>query len=239
VASRGQTVLMLGAGLGAVGLITALSRDASASTDATFSKAPRGKQVNKEVRDPRDGYSLARVIQSEEGSKPEGVRRGVAWATRNEAYRRGVSITTLVIYAKDPTKNGKYGSQNEGRYCSTASEPTTANRALAEAVLAQPRSADPTNGSVQYDSPKAQRYLAKKKVKGYVRADGTPILPEDVARNRMKEGKRLVLIPGVPEEEFRMWSAVSGAPTVAGVHQITVRHSRLYNLVPPPGAMAA
>jgi hypothetical protein len=238
MATRGQAVVMVGAGFGAMGLLSAFASVARADVNPSAGP-PRGKNVGKgkEVKDPRDGYSLARVIQSEEGSAREGVRRGVAWATRNEAFNRGVSITALVLYAKDPATNGKYGSQNEGRYCSTANEPTKANRALAESVLAQPRSADPTGGAVQYDSPKAQRYLARKKIKGYVRADGSPVTPEDVAAKRRAAGKRLVLIDGVPEEEFRMWASVAGVPTVAGAHQITPRR-RLYNLVPPPGVAA-
>ncbi|HXD98221.1 MAG TPA: hypothetical protein VN646_16855 [Candidatus Acidoferrum sp.] len=152
--------------------------------------------------DDRELEALARVIQSEAGGEPWPIQVAVAWATKNEARREGRSILALVTR---PTGGWSHqGGAGGNYYCTTAVAPGSAATELARQIQAG-ELPDPTHGAVQYDSPKAQRDAARRGLKRYLHADGTPITPEEVAEDRRRDGKELVLLPGIPEERFRMW----------------------------------
>jgi spore germination cell wall hydrolase CwlJ-like protein len=194
MAIAGKGAVVVGLGLGA-GLLLAMTTKASAASVAIpTGKKGKGLRYPKESSNPEDAEALARVIASEAGGEPQAIQTAVAFATRNAARKLGTSVTMLV-----KTPGNTYGPQSRGSYASTARAPNAAHRALAKRILsgAVP---DNSQGAVQYDSPKAQRALLAKKAKGYKDT------PEQVAARRRKAGKRLVLLPGIPEDRFRMWA---------------------------------
>jgi spore germination cell wall hydrolase CwlJ-like protein len=194
MAIGGKGALVVGLGLGA-GLLLAMTTKANAaSTAIPKGKKGKGLRYAKETSNPEDAEALARVIASEAGGEPRDIQIAVAHATRNAARKLGTSVTSLV-----KTPGNTYGPQSRGSYASTARAPNAAHRTLANQVLSN-AVADNTQGAVQYDSPKAQRALLAKKAKGYTKT------PEQVAADRRKAGKRLVLLPGIPEDRFRMWA---------------------------------
>lgn len=153
----------------------------------------------------REVEALARVIASEAGGEPWAVQVAVAFGTINEARTRARHGTSIRGWAFDGTvhnlvtyPDGQYGPQNRGAYCSTARAASAANTSLAADVIAG-RVPDLTQGAQQYDSPQAQRALLARGTPGYTKT------PEEVADARIASGNALVLIPGVPEERFRMW----------------------------------
>lgn len=147
----------------------------------------------------RDVHSLARMIESEAGGTPEIAMRGVAHAAMNHAAGR--SITDVLTHGTGGA-NGHYGPQEEGRYASTAKEPSPASIKIAQEVLSG-KSTDPTGGAVQWDSPQAY-------------AD--PERAHVVAASRASEGKHIVTLPGVPASTFRFYAPkgkAASAPTAA------------------------
>jgi hypothetical protein len=148
---------------------------------------------------PQDVEALGRMITSEEGGSPQFRKEAVAWATINTASRRGVSIFALLTR---PT--GGYARQGPGGngYATTAREASPADAELARQIYAGERGGDITGGATGFDSPKAQRAAVARGVAGYVKT------PEQVAADRRAEGLELVLLPGVPEDDFRMWRPV-------------------------------
>lgn len=205
MASKGQAALMVGGGFVVFGALAAFGRRASASTFdyGGYSGLPNAKSH------PDDIESLARVIASEAGGEPEAIQIAVAYASMNAASKLKTSLTALVKYP-----DGKYGPQTRGisvkdpktgktkwkqAYCASGKDPLPRHRTLAAKVYNR-KVSDPTRGAVQYDSPQAQRKLLAMKKPGYKKT------PEDVAAARRKAGKTLVLLPGVPEDRFRMWA---------------------------------
>lgn len=144
--------------------------------------------------DPRDVTALARVIASEADGEPEIIQVAVGWAVVNEARRRGRSVFDVVA------PGGDYGRQNDGghSYVSSARLPTPAEQDLAAGILGGSVE-DPTAGATNFDSPRAQRAAIARGVGGYKKT------PEEVARIRIANGMEMVLLPGIPEERFRLW----------------------------------
>jgi hypothetical protein len=145
-----------------------------------------------------DELLLASELASEEGSKPRIVKVAVAWATRNKARREGKNLVQLI--AADG-KLGRQGITGHG-YASTRQPPTAEDFEIAHAVLAglEP---DPTHGAVQFDSPKAQRAAVAKGIAKYDKS------PEQVAAARMREGKRMVTLPGIAADDLRFWRPIA------------------------------
>lgn len=153
-----------------------------------------------------DVYALARAIASEHPNSSELVKMAVAWVTQNNARRRGVSVASLLL-----APNGLFARQNAtvngkhlGKYAATGNDPIAQEIAIAGKVLSG-AVADPTGGAVQFDSPRAQRAALARKVKGYRKT------PEQVAAERMKEGKVLVTLTGVDPDYLRFWRPRAGA----------------------------
>jgi hypothetical protein len=114
---------------------------------------------------PIETYTLARVIRSEAGSSDRAVRVAVAWVTKNEAQRRGVSLTDLVVRT-GKKGSGYYGAQNiGGRFVSSRMAPREEDVILADKIQ-QGAIPDNTGGAVKFFSPGAQDQLVGKLV-GY------------------------------------------------------------------------
>lgn len=143
-------------------------------------------------------YSLARALSSEEGRSSDAVKALVAHAIRNEASRRGSSITGLVTRAKLAAHGGRYGTQRnieEGtagynasdRYCSTAQDPYAGDVEIARGVLAG-TIPDLTDGATQFDRPSGE-------------SD-----PDRVAQNRIDAGQELVTgLEDIVGGDLRFW----------------------------------
>ena len=105
-----------------------------------------------------DEYALARMIASEEGSSDTGTKIAVAWATVNEADRRGVSISAMLLRAVNSDHSGYFGTQKDlstgksDRYASTALDPHAGDVQIAQGVLGG-SIPDPTSGANQFDRP--------------------------------------------------------------------------------------
>lgn len=145
-----------------------------------------------------DVYALARMLRSEHGSEGERVKIAVGWAAVNQARASGVSISRLLLRgtAKGGS-DGLFGAQNVGKYASTRNDPHTDDVEIARKVLSR-AVADPTGGATQFDSPKAQRALVAKGLKGYTKG------PEAVAAERMKKSD-LVVVAGIDPDHLRFW----------------------------------
>ena len=188
-------------GVGLVGVIWSLS-DAAKSVgrgpkaDAITGAVP-GKPVDLAAAAAvsLDVYALGRAIASEASILAEVAKVAVAWACRNEAARRGVSVGKLLTCAEDIFAVQSYG---RGRYASTAQPPTVADLELARRVTLGVV-ADPTGGATRWDSPRAQRALLARSAAGYSKT------PEQVAASREAEGFELVTLPGVDAEKIRFW----------------------------------
>lgn len=100
-----------------------------------------------------DRTALARVIRSEAGSQTWAERAAVAWVVRNRARREGVGIAALVC-------TPRCGPQGRGRPFSSRRPPREEDQVLADAVLAAPRSSDPTGGATSAFEPELQDRLA-------------------------------------------------------------------------------
>jgi len=80
-------------------------------------------------------YSLARLVASEEGHAEPVYQLAVAEAVRNEAAKRGTSITAMLTYhTQGKPRAGHYGRQ-VGRLAATTLDPTAQNVAAARAAL--------------------------------------------------------------------------------------------------------
>jgi hypothetical protein len=113
-----------------------------------------GRDVISEVE------ALARVITSEANGYSEAERTAIAWAVRNRARKRHVSIAKLVC---SPT----CGPCCQGRPFSSARDATAINRELARRVLAAAASRDPTSGATAFFEPRVQDKLVAEQRPGY------------------------------------------------------------------------
>jgi hypothetical protein len=148
------------------------------------------------VPDEDDVEALGRMIASENPRDSYLVQSAIAWTAVNEAARRHMPVSELVM------PNGLPGPQ-AGRYCSTANPSTSGTRDVAFDVLSG-KTADPTDGAVQFDAPRTQDALYRQWVTA-----GSPgkakKTADDIAAIRMGEGKELVTLPGVDPGYMRWW----------------------------------
>lgn len=142
---------------------------------------------------------LAAALASEGGSESRAVRIAIGAAILNQARRtKGGDVVALITQGNGQSR-GKLGAQNlGGRYCASSLPPSKEDLEIAEGLW-HGTIADPTGGAVQWDSPRAQRALLARGTSGYTKT------AEQVAASRMKEGKKLVVLAGVPEDEIRFW----------------------------------
>jgi hypothetical protein len=151
-----------------------------------------------------DVEALARMAVKEAGAG-EKAQIAVMWACRNEAKREGISVARLLLRGRNKngtpsSSDGKFGSQNTGKYAATPLPSTPESRARAAKVLAGAVS-DPTGGAVQFDAPSAQDKLQAAGVAGYTKSAA------EVAADRLAT-RSFVMVPGVTN--IRFWVPKSG-----------------------------
>jgi hypothetical protein len=144
-------------------------------------------------------YSLARVIASEEGLSSAATQAAVGWSVRNEADRRGASITALLTHAKLASHSGSYGTQRNievgtvgyngsDRYASTANDPYAGHVQVASGIF-DGSIPDFTGGANQFDRPAGETD------------------PLAVAVNRINSGSTEVDLSGTGVDEgIRFWT---------------------------------
>jgi len=103
--------------------------------------------------------ALARVIHSECGGCSSQQQLHIAWATRNLAAHRRLSIADMVC--------SPCGPQERGRPVSSRQPATDADRLMASYVLEAPDLADPTGGARHFINPRLQDELAAAGRGGY------------------------------------------------------------------------
>lgn len=144
----------------------------------------------------QEQYSLARMLASEEPHSDPETQAAIAWATINKAARRGISITSLLLQAKNPKNNGRYGSQKDkdpdsanfgdsDRYATTALDPYDREGQIAAECL-DGTIPDPTGGATNYDRPGGETH------------------PDTVAASRVSEGLVAVDVPSA-DTGLRFW----------------------------------
>ncbi len=112
-----------------------------------------------------NAYALARCLASEHPRDPTVYLRCVAWATRNKAAERGVSVLRLLTDGAGTAGDDYFGEQKAAagtKYASTREDPRRRHVQVATEVIASPSSADLTGGCTHFFSPKAQDALATK-----------------------------------------------------------------------------
>ena len=180
-------------------------------------------------------FALASMISSEEGSAPNNIKIAVAHVALNRAKQKSVPLVKLLL--PDGKLAGQYvGYQTKrkyvkSRYVATKSPPSKVDLDIANLVLAG-KVKDETGGAVQFDSPRVQRAVLAKKARMLREgralsgpAAKTKKTPEVVAMARLREGKEMVTIPGVPADELRFWrpkAGVSGHDYVVGHDEIDI-----------------
>ena len=142
-------------------------------------------------------FALATLIASEVGSGNDLAKAAVAWATVTSSQRRGVSLLKLIA------PDGKFGGQL-GRYADSRQAPTLRDLEVAEGVLSN-QIANPAPGARQWDSPRTQDAM-------YAKGDlGHKMNSEMVAAERIKDGNREIVLPGVDRGYLRLWAPVGRA----------------------------
>ena len=146
---------------------------------------------------------LASMIASETGSGPRIAKEGVAWAAKNAAKSKGMSVLKLLA------PNDQLGAQGiRGRsYAATARPPNAIDLDVAAKVL-DGRTPDPTMGSRYFDSPSAFRALAA--TEGY----GENREQERIDKMHAS-GYTEFYLPGVNRDYLRLWRKGSSQQAVA------------------------
>jgi hypothetical protein len=101
-----------------------------------------------------DVYSLARMIASENGSASAATLLALAESTRNEAERRGGSVTALLTRSSVAAAQGKYSEQAAGKWASTRLDPLGRHVEAARQALDERTNA--FAGAVDFFDPSAQ-----------------------------------------------------------------------------------
>lgn len=147
---------------------------------------------------PLDIYALASCMQSEE--KTDKGRLAVGLAVWNAVKQNRKKIPTLLLFSKRKDGNGHFGRQ-AGRYAATSKPPTARTLQLAEAII-DGRVEDITKGAVQWDAPKAQDANHQLYLKDPEKYPEYRFSSKDVEQKRKAAGRRMVMVPGVPETRF-------------------------------------
>ena len=100
-----------------------------------------------------DSDCLARVIRSEIGVGTPKQRLHVAWAARNLAAEKGLSLAKLAC--------SPVGPQGRSRPLSSIQPATPSDSRVARKVLALPSKRDPTRGATHFINPRLQNKFAR------------------------------------------------------------------------------
>ncbi len=147
---------------------------------------------------PLDVYAMASCMQSEEKT-PRG-RLAVGLALWNAVKKNRSRIPKQLLFSKRRDGNGHFGTQ-AGRYAATSHPPTATTLQLAEAIIAG-RVEDFTQGAIQWDAPKAQDANHKLYLKDPEKYPEYRFSSKDIEEQRTRAGRRMVLVPGVPDTRF-------------------------------------
>jgi hypothetical protein len=147
---------------------------------------------------PLDVYAMASCMQSEEKT-PRG-RLAVGLALWNAVKKNRHRIPKQLLFSKRRDGNGHFGSQ-AGRYAATSHPPTAKTLQLAEAIIAG-RVEDFTHGAIQWDAPKVQDANHNLYLKDPVKYSEHRFSSKDIEEQRTAAGRRLVMVPGVPDTRF-------------------------------------
>ena len=112
-----------------------------------------------------NAYALSRCLASEHPRDATPYLRCVAWAVRNKAAEKGVSVLRLLTDGAGVAGDDHFGEQKAAagtKYASTRDDPRRRHVQVASEVMASPTSADLTQGATHFYSPKAQDALARK-----------------------------------------------------------------------------
>lgn len=108
-------------------------------------------------------YALARALASEHGQDPDVYLEAVAWAVRNKAIERRVTLIQLLTDGAGVAGDGYFGEQKAAagtKYASTKVDPSERHARVAAAVSSANQALDPTRGATHFYSPAAQDSLA-------------------------------------------------------------------------------
>lgn len=103
-----------------------------------------------------DQLALSRMLASEESTSSTETKIAIAWVAMNEARRRAVSVSALLL--KDNGPGDGYFGEQRGRYASTRSDSYEGDLQIATAVESG-SIADTTGGAVHFLRPKLQDKL--------------------------------------------------------------------------------
>jgi hypothetical protein len=185
--------------LTAINMVTRGERLTYAAADSTGYVDADPQSLADQAGLTQEQYSLARMLGSEEPHSSPETQAAIAWATINKAARRGISITDLLLQAKNAKNNGHYGSQKDkdptspnfgssDRYATTALDPYDREGQIAQQCL-DGTIPDPTGGATNYDRPAGEKN------------------PDKVATDRGNEGLVAVDVPSA-DEGLRFWRPV-------------------------------
>ena len=147
---------------------------------------------------PLDVYAMAACMQSEERT-PRG-RLAVGLTLWNAVKKDRRRIPRQLLFSKRKDGNGHFGTQ-AGRYAATDHPPTAKTLQLAEAIIAG-RVEDMTQGAVQWDAPKLQDANHKLFLKDPQKYPEHRFSSKDIEAQRTAAGRRMVMVPGVPDTRF-------------------------------------
>jgi len=114
-------------------------------------------------------YALARALASEHGQDPDPYLEAVAWAIRNKAVERRVTLIQLLTDGAGTAGDGWFGEQKASagtKYASTKVDPSERHARVAVAVSSADPALDPTRGATHFFSPAAQDSLAARAASG-------------------------------------------------------------------------
>lgn len=191
---------MLGDGNPLAGIGDVLAR---ITRGARLTRAPRDDEetvlqspqsIADEMGATLDEAALARMLSSEHGGDSNLVRAAVGAAALNHARSVGKSISAVLLRAKNPDHNGKFGAQADlsndpptsDRYASTRFDAYAGDLELARGLL-DGTIPDVTGGATNFDVPRGE-------------SD-----PDRVAANRAAQGLTPRFVDGIDPGYLRFW----------------------------------
>lgn len=134
-------------------------------------------------------YTLARFVGSEWASGNFVEKLAIAWSILNEARRRSWSLLRMATYTRKYGDQGLYGSQEHGRFASTARDPSEKDIYIADGIKSG-AFRDPTHGATKFFDPEDQNILHAR------RPDIYPLDAAGIIAKWTKEGNVAYTIPG-------------------------------------------
>lgn len=144
-------------------------------------------------------YTLARIIGSEFDSGRPIEKIAIGHVVKNVARQRGWTISQMATFTTKYGDQGLFGSQEHGRFASTARDPTDRDVAVAQVVL---RGGDPTGGADKFFDPETQDILHARRPDAYVSA-------AEIFRTWTAEGRKVFTMLGVRANKLALFRPVS------------------------------